>query len=94
MPVVVHTRVMVQTVSSGQGVDMPVVLATGAVFGQGCCLPVVFTTGAHRCISSCVPLLVGLFWVEEGEAAFVVVFGSGMFHTGFAGIDAPRAVFP
>ena len=31
---------------------------------------------------------------EEEVAALVVNNGSGMFYTGFAGIDAPRAVFP
>ena len=49
-PLLCTTGVLVQTVSSGQGFDMPVVLATGAVLGQGCCLPVVFTTtemGTH-----------------------------------------------
>ena len=49
-PLLYTPGVMVQTVSSGQGFDMPVVLATGAVLGQGCCLPVVFTTtepGTH-----------------------------------------------
>ena len=49
-PLLYTPGVMVQTVSSGQGFDMPVVLATGAVLGQGCCLPVVFSTtepGTH-----------------------------------------------
>ena len=43
-PLLYTPGVVVQTVSSGQGFDMPVVLATGAVLGQGCCLPVVSTT--------------------------------------------------
>ena len=49
-PLLCTSGVLVQTVSSGQGFDMPVVLATGAVLGQGCCFPVVFAAteiGTH-----------------------------------------------
>ena len=34
------------------------------------------------------------FWVEEGVATHVVDHGSGLFSTGFAGIFAPRVMFP
>ena len=46
-----------------------------------------------RCISRCVPSLVGLNWVEEGVAALVVVSGSGLRFPAFAGLDAPRDMF-
>ena len=47
-PLLCTPWVMVETVSSGQGFHMPVVLATGAVLGQGCCLPVVFLPQLRR----------------------------------------------